>query len=270
MCLSLSTLVALSLARTSSAVPLPLPTFHPLHSSSPASSPSSLVHSLATPSTRPLTAMERPTSSRPFTSSGSDSARPNTSHNRPDYYFYRDQQDTVYSQDYTIDEEDEESEAEDVFAFGPPATADSDAMPGSAVPLHSEVVQPLPTYDPHGGFNAYNVAGPSSLHPRHPYPLSPQVESPPSTDSQAGDDPYRMRRIPDTAITPTTVTRTGTTHTGGRSAVSSAVSSREVHISLPRTKDRIEEEQAEDPQKSRPPSSATSLPSSDSAAASIK
>lgn len=211
-----------------------------------------------------------PTSSRPFTSSGRpQSGRPDTSYTSPDYD-YRDQQYTAFSQEYSLDEEDEESEAEDVFAFGPPATANKDSQASSDAPDHSPVTQPPPTYDPHGGFATYNAAGPSSLHPRHPYPLSPQVESPPSTDSQTTDDPYRMRRIVDTATTPSATTRSGTMHTGGRSAVSSAVSSREVHISLPRAQDRIEEEQAEDPQKSRPPSSATSFPSLDSAAASIK
>lgn len=260
-CLSLS----LSLARTSSALAL---------SSLPpsCSSPSGSSRSLSSPSATPRAAsraMPRPTtSSRPQTSSGPDSARPTTSHNTPDYY--RDPQYTAFSQDYSIDEEDEESEAEDVFAFGPPSTADPDGVAGHPAPVHPVIPQPMPTYDPHGGFNAHNVAGPSSLHPRHPYPMSPSVESPPSTDSQAGDDPYRMRRIADTTTTPTTATRSATMHTGGRSAVSSAVSSREVHISLPRAKDRIEEEQAEDPQKSRPPSSATSFPSLDSAAASIK
>ena len=171
--------------------------------------------------------------------------------------------------DGEYDDEDDESEDEDVFAFGPPGTADPEAHANTATlpPLASPTVSyPPPTFDPSSPspYSTYNMAGPSSLHSRHPYPMSPQVETPPSTDSQSGDDPYRMRRIGQTISTP------ATTHTG-RSAVSSAVSSREVHVSLPRTKERIiEEEAGEDPQKVRPPSSATSFPSLDSAAASIK
>lgn len=210
--------------------------------------------------------MQRPsTSSRPYTSSG-EPPRPTTS--GPGYpdFFDRDQQYTANSQDQSIDEEDEESDDEDVFAFGPPGTADQEAHTNTSTvsPTASPTVSfPPPTFDPASPYFAYNTAGPSSLHSRHPYPMSPQVETPPSTDSQSGDDPYRMRRIGQTVSTP------ATTHTG-KSGVSSAVSSREVRVSLPRTKDRIEEDSGEDPQKARPPSSATSFPSLDSAAASIK
>lgn len=214
------------------------------------------------------------TSSKPEFSQGRPtSARPTTSRAGYPEYFDRDQQYTTYSQDYSVDEEDEESEAEDVFAFGPPGTADgnshavSTTLPSSFAP---PVSFPPPTFDPHAAYSHLNMAGPSSLHTRHPYPMSPQVETPPSTDSQGADDPYRMRHMVHSSATPTTTTKTGTTHTDRRSAVSSAVSSREVHISLPRPKDRIEEEQADDPQKSRPPSSVTSFPSLGSAGESIK
>ncbi|EKM53364.1 uncharacterized protein PHACADRAFT_259684 [Phanerochaete carnosa HHB-10118-sp] len=220
--------------------------------------------------------MTRPSSSsRPYTSSGHPaSARPTTSRaDHPDY-FDRDQQYTAYSQDYSVEDEDEESEAEDVFAFGPPGTAEAEphavstTVPPSLV--HPPVSFPPPAFDPHATYPNFVMTGPSSLHTRHPYPMSPQVETPPSTDSQTGDDPYRMRRVAQTNSTSTSTTHTGTAHAGRRSAVSSAVSSREVHISLPRTKDRIEEEQPDDPQKSRPPSSVTSFPSLDSGAESIK
>lgn len=220
--------------------------------------------------------MPRPsTSSRPDTSSGrQDSARPSTSRAGYPEYFDRDQQYTAYSQDYSIDEEDEESEAEDVFAFGPPGTADGGQSLAASSPVTSSFASPVsfppPTFDPHAAYPNFNPAGPSSLHTRHPYPMSPQVETPPSTDSQHADDPYRLRHMVQSRTTPTTATKTGTTHTDRRSAVSSAVSSREVHISLPRPKDRIEEEQADDPQKSRPPSSVTSFPSLDSGTGSIK
>ncbi|PSR72700.1 hypothetical protein PHLCEN_2v11395 [Hermanssonia centrifuga] len=218
--------------------------------------------------------MDRPsTSSRPFTASGRPStARPTTAGDYPEYFDNHPQY-TSYSQEYTAgSDEDEESEAEDVFAFGPPATADPVQRPSptSAVPLISPSVSfPPPTFDPHAPYPNISSIGPSSLHTRHPYPMSPQVESPPSTESHS-DDPYRMRRMMQPASPTTNTTRTGTVHTGGRSAVSSAVSSREVHVSLPRTRDRIEEEQLDDLQKTRPPSSATSFPSLDSASASIK
>lgn len=218
-------------------------------------------------------------SSRPYTASGrpSTAAHPVASAYPPDYAGYHQQQYTSYSQEYSIDEEDEEeSEAEDVFAFGPPSTADQEQRPSptTAAPLISPSVSfPPPTFDPHAPFPSYdaNTPGPSTIYTRHPYPAptSPQVESPPSTESNPPDDPYRLRRLVNTESAPTTTTRTGTVHTG-RSAVSSAVSSREVHVSLPRAKERIEEEQLDDPQKSRPPSSVTSFPSMESGVASMK
>lgn len=217
-------------------------------------------------------------SSRPYTASGRPhTARPSTASEHGPYFDYQPQY-TPYSQEYSIEEEeeeDDESEAEDVFAFGPPSTADAAPRPSSpsTAPLASPTVSfPPATFDPHAPYPSYNAAGPSSLHTRHPYPTSPQVESPPSTESNPTDDPYRLRNLvhPETSPTATTRTsRTGTVQTG-RSGVSSAVSSREVHVSLPRAKDRIEEEQLDDPQKSRPPSSVTSFPSLDSGVASMK
>ncbi|KAJ8473875.1 hypothetical protein ONZ51_g7588 [Trametes cubensis] len=178
---------------------------------------------------------------RPPSSAGPpSSARPSTA--RPDTagYFDREPQ---YTYDYSVDEEDEddESDAGDVFAFGPPPTAASPISP------------PPPTFDPASVDRVGPTPGPSRPYPRHPYPypLSP-VESPPSTDSQNQDpdDPYRLRRLgPQTASTPHTA---GT----GLSGVSSAISSREVHVSLPRGSLR-------DKGKERPPSTvhSTSFPS---------
>ena len=221
-----------------------------------------------------------PSSSRPYTAGGRPSTAnpssvpPTASDEDSNYFANSEPPFTPYSQDYSIDEEEEESEAEDVFAFGPPSTADAAQQPSTPVsPLSPSVSFPERAFDPNAPRPPPNAAEPSSLHTRHPYPASPQVESPPSTDSNPTDDPYRLQRLmhsPNTDSVPNTTsrtTRTGTVQTQsgtGRSARSSAVSSREVHISLPRARERIEEEQLDDPQKSRPPSSATSFPSLDS------
>lgn len=199
--------------------------------------------------------MNRPSTSRPHTSSGSGLARPTTAAYYPDTYD-RDQQYT-YSQDYSTEEEEgEESEAEDVFAFGPPATADG--APSTASAPQQLISQPSPVYDPSSTYStfAHNVAGPSSLHTRHTYPQSPVMETPPSTNSQAGD----VRRV----FAGDHLESVGRGR-NQKSAMSSAVSSREVHISLPPTRDQIEEAQ-----KTRPVSSAASFPSVDSAAVSLK
>lgn len=163
---------------------------------------------------------------RPTSSAGlAASERPSTSRPGTDGYFDRDPQYT-YSQDYSFDEEDEddeESDAGDVFAFGPPPTA-----------CVSPITPPPPTWDPNARDRVGPpppTAGPSKPYHRHPYPLSP-IESPPSTDSQTHDaeGQYRMRRLgPSTASDPPT-SGTGTNPLTG---VSSAVSSREVHVSLP-------------------------------------
>ena len=174
---------------------------------------------------RPTSSAGRPSSARPTT------AAPSTAG-----YFDRDPQ---YTYDYSVDEDDEddESDAGDVFAFGPPATAASPITP------------PPPVFDPASIDRVGPVPGPSQPYHRHPYPLSP-VESPPSTDSQAQDDPYRMHRIP-----PRTASDPPTTGTGRFTGVSSAISSREVHVALPRG--------ARGKAKERPPSTAlsTSFPS---------
>lgn len=182
-----------------------------------------------------------PLLSMPFRSTSSagrpSSARPTTG--RPDTasYFDREPQYT-----YSLDEEDEddESDAGDVFAFGPPPTAASPITP------------PPPTWDPSAVDRVGPTPGPSQQpYHRTPYPLSP-VESPPSTDSQNqdNDDPYRMRRI-----APPSASTAPTSGTGRFTGVSSAISSREVHVSLPNG--------SRGKGKDRPPSTArsTSFPS---------
>ena len=63
--------------------------------------------------------MTRPsTSSRPYTSSGGP-GRPTTSTaGYPPDYFDRDQQYTTYSQDYTVDDEDDEEYGDDTDEDG--------------------------------------------------------------------------------------------------------------------------------------------------------
>ena len=183
---------------------------------------------------------------RPPSSAGRpSSARPSTAHTGPASPFYYDR-DPQYTYDYDIDEEDEdddESDAGDVFAFGPPPTATSPITP------------PPPTFDPSSFDRTGPVPGPSQQqqpHPRHTYPLSP-VESPPSTDSQTQhelDEGYRLRRL-----APATAGSTPTTNNTGRfTGVSSAISSREVHVSLP-TGDDSTGDQGKD----RPPSTTRSM-----------
>jgi hypothetical protein len=167
--------------------------------------------------------MDPPSAARPFTANG---ARPTTSAGA----FDRDPQYT-FSPEYDL-EEDEESEDEDVFAFLPPSTAeqqqeqnlsaqqgqDQDQQneqqglhleyPPQAYPTAvsdpifahnlqpapgTAVSYPSPTYDPYTRYppDAINApAGPSTPALSYSFP-----QSPPSTESSAPDDPYRMRRM---------------------------------------------------------------------------
>ena len=149
-------------------------------------------------------------------STADSSSRPETSSQRPTtggYYSTSQGTGHTYSNDFSIEEEDE-SEDEDVFAYVPPTTADQQAgapfsilqSPSSpprdpAQPRH--VTFPAPVFDPaspphdsgHASSNAL-----SNLLLLHQQALNPPptgvVETPPSTDSQhAVDDPYRLRRI---------------------------------------------------------------------------
>lgn len=183
----------------------------------------------------------RPTSSaggsRPFTASAfrSPSARPLTSAGA----FDRDHQYT-YDNAYIEEEEEEESDTEDLFAFLPPSTADQQrdaekqrALDLSPAPDYNHVFTnavpsdipplafPSPTFDPYARFPS-EAAGPSRP---FPVPVSQiPVESPPSTASNHGaSDPYRMRRL--------SAARTGTT--GTHPSRTSALSSREIPVSLP-------------------------------------
>ena len=116
------------------------------------------------------------TDTRPYTAG----ARPTTA------YDHRQPPLTAYSGDYSVDEEDEDddSEPEDVFAYLPPTTADQAAT--NALDAHHQLPPASPS-------SAYPFA-----HAQHPQP-----ETPPSTGSYHGPDdpakPYRMRRL-DTAI----------------------------------------------------------------------
>lgn len=177
----------------------------------------------------------RPTSSagasRPFTSSG---PRHPASPGAFDHVHY------ACDNAYLEEEEEDESDTEDLFAFLPPSTADQQrdaeklrtnellhstshyphlfahTLPQDATP----VAFPSPTFDRYSRFPA-EVAGPSSLFA--PPVSNIPVDSPPSTISQhASSDPYRMRRL--STAPPTTETRRSRT---------SAISSREIHVDLP-------------------------------------
>lgn len=150
-------------------------------------------------------------------STADPSSRPQTSSNRPTtsggYYSTSQGTGYTYSNDYSIEEEDE-SDDEDVFAFVPPTTADqqagalppilqSPASPpkDSAEPRH--VTFPAPVFDPSNPPQPPGQSNPNALSNLlllHRQALNPPstgvVDTPPSTDSQhAVDDPYRLRRI---------------------------------------------------------------------------
>ena len=184
--------------------------------------------------------------------SSASSSRPRTSSNRPTtsggYY----SQDTgyTYSNDYSFDEE-EESEEEDVFAFVPPTTADQrveqsilqssphHALSSTSQGLH--IAFPPPVYDAHASssHSSSNLTGVLALHHlnHHPSPQIP-IETPPSTDSQRTDDPYRLRRV---------VTTTPSTHDASRnSEIGSRGESRQLHLSLSTTSKRTQEEPSYD------------------------
>ena len=158
--------------------------------------------------------------------------------------------DPQYTYSIEEDEEDEESDAEDLFAFLPPSTADQEqqyqqhtnsqlanspkhqfntegmfavSLPPSQA---SPISPPPPIFDPSARYRADSAVGPSGIH----LPLSPlPVESPPSTGSQQHhqntDGAYQMRRV-----------KQPTTHSASaenRPSRTSAISSREVHVALP-------------------------------------
>lgn len=189
--------------------------------------------------------MNRPTTAasgaRPYTSSG---ARPITAAHERDQF----------GSTYDLEEEYEESDDEDVFAFLPPSTADQEQehqsqfsqghvqlkddhshytsqpvygegpadslFANSISSLEQSIPFPEPTFDPYARFPAGSQspmgAGPSTPHFQY---FQPPPQSPPSTESNNHDDPYRMQRM--SRAPPTAVSQVPT------------VDSREVRISLP-------------------------------------
>lgn len=145
------------------------------------------------------------------------SSRPETSSQRPTtsggYYSTSQGTGYTYSNDYSIEEE-EESEDEDVFAYVPPTTADlqagalppilqSPASPPNDAAEPRHVTFPAPVFDPSSPPQPSGQTNPNALSNLlllHQQALNPPptgiVDTPPSTDSQdAVDDPYRLRRI---------------------------------------------------------------------------
>jgi len=137
-----------------------------------------------------------------------------------------------------IEEEEEESDAEDLFAFLPPSTADqqrelekqraqehfrhpsdySNIFANAFPPPSGPPAYPAPVFHSHSRFPS-DAAGPSSLF--QPPISSMPVESPPSTASQQGaNDHYRMQRL-------------GTARTGTAETRPSITSIREIHVNLP-------------------------------------
>lgn len=161
---------------------------------------------------------------------------------------------------YSIDEDDEEeeSDAEDLFAFLPPSTADqekqrqehtdsqladtskhqpdTDGMFAVSLPSSyaSPISPPPPIYDRN---TRYPVSGPSGIQlPISPFP----VESPPSTGSQqqhsSSDGAYQMRRV-----------KPPTTHSGSTEIArsrTSGTSSRQVHVALPSPLEKSSEDRS--------------------------
>lgn len=176
----------------------------------PTSSPSPAISVLLVPCTPPKMQGREP-------STADASSRPQTSSHRPTtsggYYSTSQGTGYTYSNDYSIEEEDE-SEDEDVFAYVPPTTADqqagalppilqSPASPPNDPAESRHVTFPAPVFDPASPPQPSGQSNPNALSNLlllHQQALNPPptgvVETPPSTDSQhAVDDPYRLRRI---------------------------------------------------------------------------
>jgi hypothetical protein len=225
--------------------------------------PPSLVLAAAMPPRPPSSAAD----GRPFTSSGQ---RPQTQAGRPPYSQYDDgagdyhtgpiagahglsygPQYTGFTGEYSLDEEDEddESEPEDVFAYLPPTTAEQQQQhqlqPETPDFAHGYPPPPATASDPYAPPTSF-YPPPSPHSPSSPFyhaPPTPRehpaAETPPSTGSRGSTDdhdPYRMRRLNTPDTRPTTA-NPAAVPTSARPSISrgSAMSNKEVHISLPTT-----------------------------------
>lgn len=160
-------------------------------------------------------------------------SRPTTAGMRPSTSSGNEHDDIQFSYGYRgrtaddlddLDEDDEESsDDEDVFAFLPPTTADVQQQQQHhaiqqqphqhANPLSSaQPAFPSPTFDPYARYPAES--------PRPEYSFSGPPQTPPSTDSTADQDPYRLKRLSQRQHTATTA------------------SSQAVHVSLPSTAEK--------------------------------
>ena len=162
----------------------------------------------------------RPSSSaRPTTS-----ARPSTAFDRDQFQYQ--QQHLQQQQPYGLEEEYEESDDEDVFAFLPPSTADQVERQSTSFAFGNHVQYPEPTFDPWG--RQYPLSPPipaaasstdftadtSSPSPPHATAVPTSIPSPacvhsysynqpppsPSTDSNpstgmSGPDSYHLKRL---------------------------------------------------------------------------
>lgn len=122
--------------------------------------------------------LHRPSTARPTTAGGS----------LADYDYHHGH--VHPGAEYQIEEEyEDESEDDDVFAFLPPSTAEQQEGSQSRGPS-AGLAFPSPTYNPWPEKAAEPQFGFDPGVYRHPAP-----QSPPSTDSQTRDDPYRMKRL---------------------------------------------------------------------------
>jgi hypothetical protein len=159
----------------------------------------------------------RPLSSRPSTS-----ARPATAFDRDQFQHH--QQRLQQQQPHEIEEDYEESDDEDVFAFLPPSTADQERQ-STSFAFANHVQYPEPTFDPWGrqypicptisaaaatssiGPDTYTSPSPSHaaadgipspihshLYNQPPLPPSPSTDSHPST-GMSGPDLYRLKKL---------------------------------------------------------------------------
>jgi hypothetical protein len=177
------------------------------------------------------------------------SSRPQTSGDRPTTSGGYLSQDTgyTYSNDYSFDD-DEESEEEDVFAFVPPSTADHHldqsilqssqrVIPSSPQSLH--VTFPQPTNGARTSLDPSSSNIPVALalhHLNHRHSPQVPIDTPPSTDSQGTDDPYRLRRL----VTATTSARDAPRHSGLSSP--RTADHHQLHLPLPTPTKRFQDE----------------------------
>jgi hypothetical protein len=168
--------------------------------------------------------------SRPVTSNG---PHPNSSAGHSAFYDHTGPRYT-YGEDYALEEEEDESDNEDVFAFLPPSTADQhkdqlnhdhpqDHL--SPLPQPPLVSFPSPTFNPYARYPADSLVGPSTIYFQPPPQSPPSTATDSNTHNNTRDGQYPLRRL-------------NTATTASHAAPTS--DSREVRVSLPASATRVE------------------------------